>query len=154
MMIIVSLMWHLYQYATLQVSLQAESEQGQRSKMLGMEATGNLNCWSFWQRCWQLKSPIACCGKNCDDNDEDHDDSDDDSDASDDDRDESEELRTIGSLNQTSGAFRDQPNSGGAFLSSDCLDKPQQVLVNLEILFPTFNFHFFSERWYLKTAGQ
>ena len=34
---------------------------------------------------------------------------------------------TIYKLNQTSGTFTDQPNSRGAFLSSDCLDKPKQV---------------------------
>ena len=33
-------------------------------------------------------------------------------------------MLTIVSLNQTSGTFRDQPNSRGTFLSSDCLDKP------------------------------
>ena len=36
-------------------------------------------------------------------------------------------MMTIVTLNQTSGTFRDQPNSRGAFLSSDCLDKPEQV---------------------------
>ena len=37
-------------------------------------------------------------------------------------------MRSV-TLNQTSGTFRDQPNSRGAFLSSDCLDKPEQVLL-------------------------
>ena len=36
-------------------------------------------------------------------------------------------IMTSVTLNQTSGTFRDQPNSRGAFLSSDCLDKPEQV---------------------------
>ena len=51
-------------------------------------------------------------------------------------------MMTIFKLNQTSGTFTDQPNSRGAFLSSDCLDKPKQVLVNLEILKLNFYFHF------------
>ena len=38
-------------------------------------------------------------------------------------------IMTIVVLNQTSGTFRDQPNSRGAFLSSYCLDKPEQVLL-------------------------
>ena len=39
-------------------------------------------------------------------------------------------MMTIVTLNQISGTFRDQPNSRGAFLSSDCLDKPEQVLLD------------------------
>ena len=38
-------------------------------------------------------------------------------------------IMTSVTLNQTSGTFRDQPNSRGAFLSSYCLDKPEQVLL-------------------------
>ena len=42
------------------------------------------------------------------------------------------------------GTLRDQPNQGGTFVSSDCLDKLEQVFILLKSSL-CFQFHFFSK---------